>query len=404
MPGVIDASDDLMGAWAAAEQHAAARESGEEPSAPAPAAPAEKQRDGSGKFVKADATPKKEASAPTEGQEEAAGTTDSTAPKPGVRPEGKPAAKPAAANDGAAQETALSQLHELAKKHGFIVEDAKVLPRERHAFREERRAARQKLEQERAQFLQERENILNQIRGEGSSVIAAKRALDAGDFDGFAKALGAADWNEINSRVINQFADPNYRKLQELERREREREAQAQKQREEQTRLQAAQEEARARAEYQQQLAASMAESEDPFVAAMHDDPAFVAAVFNIQRDHWDGAETISVEEAVRLKPRNGGSPLIEQLRTLYSKLSKAGVFNDGDASPPAAERRETGTRDAQRPAKKSPPTTISQKDASEAASPRTFKSEADFMRYANEQLEAAALRDREEARKRKAG
>lgn len=393
----FDQSEDLMGAWAAAEAAVAAREAGETPPS---VAQAERARDAAGKFAKpepADAQ-KEEAQAPTERQ-----TAPVERPAAGEkRPEGKPG--DVAAPEGAP--SSIAELQELAKKHGFVVEDAKVLPRERHAFREERREARARLERERAEWQQQREAEVARIRSEGSAVIKAAQAYQAKDWDAFAQALGAKDWNELNGEVIGTFADPNFKKLQELERWKRQNEEQQAKAREEQQRVAMEQQQAQAEAEYRQGLAQQMAASEDPFVRAMHDDPRFVHAIFQIQKAHFDGQETISVEEAVKLKPRNGGSALLEDMRQLYSRLRRSGAFSDLDDDNddrPVAKQAETGTRDAQRPAKKSA-TTLSQRDAQEASSTVDLSDDRAFKRYALEKMEQAAREEEAQRRARRAG
>lgn len=288
-----------------------------------------------------------------------------------------------------------AELAELAKKHGFVVEGGKVVPRERHAFREERRQARAELQKAREAFDAEAGKTKAQLQAEGRAVYAAKRALDADDFDGFAQALGHKDWNALNEKVINRFADPNYKRLQELERDKQQREQREAQQREQQIAQAKQQQELAAQAEYKQGLSATMAESSDPFVAAMADDPAFVNAIFRIQEQHFDGHETITAEEAVRLKPKDGGSPLLETLRGLYNRLHRSGVFAETEegarstqnTTRPAAKQAATGT--PRGPAKKVT-TTLSQKDAQEATGAVDVKNKDQFFRYALAKLNAA--------------
>lgn len=403
---IAESPEALAIAWEQAQADVAARG----PDAPDPGAEAEakataKHRDESGKFAKAEKV--------TEDAATAEETEAPAAPKPktGVAAPAKVASKAGAADEASDAPTSLAELQELAKKHGFVVEDAKVLPRERHAFREERRQARQRLEQERAQFLQQREQERTQFAQQFGPVIQAARALQSRDWDGFAKSIGAAigepldDWNGLNGQVIAQYADPNYKRMQELERWKRQREEDEQRSREEQTQLRAKQEEARAIQEYMNGMSAEMAESSDPFIRSMSDDPNFLHAVWAIQRDHFDGDSTITFEEAVRLKPRNGGSALIEQMRTLYSKLKKSGAFEDQDSDDGdrPAQKVETGTRDAQRPARNRS-TTISQKDASEATPPAKLSDDKQFFDYALAELQRAADEENRARRKQKTG
>ena len=397
-------SENLIGEWEAAVAEVEARES-----SGAPPAPTHEEklaaRDASGKFTKADkAEPQTEGDAP-----QAKAKPPETPAKPAKVLEGAPKKPDVPERDGgdaAGEPTSLAQLQELAKKHGFVIEDQKVLPRERHAFREERRQARQKLELERAEWQRQRDAEVAQIRTQGAAVIKAAQAYQAKDWDAFAQALGAKDWNDLNGEVIGTFADPNYKKLQELERWKRDNEERARAAEEERKRVAIQQQEAQAQAEYKTALAAQMAESDDPFIAAMADDPNFVHAVFKIQEAHFDGHETISFEEAVRLKPRNGGSALLEQMRTLYSKLKRSGAFEDQDADGdrPAAKQVETGTRDAEKPAKQKAKTSISQKDASEASRPVNFSDDREFMEWGRQLLQEAADKDERERRNRRAG
>jgi hypothetical protein len=317
----------------------------------------------------------------------------------GSTPKGEPAREDGTAGDVPEGEAGkLAELRELAAKHGYTLTDSgRVEVRERAQFREEQRSKRQAFEAERARFDQEVSTHRQQLQQQAQAVIAAKRALDSGDFDAFAQAMGEKDWNAINSRVINQFADPNYRRMLELEQRDRLREAEVQRQREESARVQTEQQRAQERQAYMSNLSTEMGDSDDPLVAAFADDPAFVRAVFRLQEQHYDGVETISVADAVNFRPK-GGRSLREEMRAVYTRLVKAGLDPE-ETSDQAALKPEPakagGRRDAPKPVRKNGSTSISRKDASDAAPNARTMSDAEFFRYGS-----ALLKNADDARK----
>ncbi len=152
-----------------------------------------------------------------------------------------------------------------------------------------------------------------------------------------------------------------------------------------------------------------MAASSDPLVAAFADDPAFVQAVFEVQKSEYDGHNTVTPEEAIRIRQSEGGSPLLEHMRALYSRLEKA--FRAGQVQhettqvvapqaatkpePAAAQAAAGSTRDASVPVRESKPTTsIPQRKATEAAAPAKFKDDRSFMKYAEQRMLEAISKD----------
>ena len=313
----------------------------------------------------------------------------------------------AAASKRASDADALAELRELAKKHGFALseETQTVAARERVAFREEKRRARAELEAERAAFLRDREAETLRLQQTGRSVIEAAQAFERGDWDAFAKALGEKDWNAVNERVLNAFADPNYKRLRELERRELERE-QSQQTAQQQQREQAAREaQQREIDRYCETISGEMAESSDKFVAAMSDDPRFVNAIFRIRQQHYqETGEELALDEAVKIKPR-GGTSLREQMAVLYKKLRSSGAFDEPEEPSDRARKPESGPRprngeigSQSRNAAK-PKTSISQSEAGGPSRNLNLDDDREWRKYALAELERAADEDKRRRR-----
>lgn len=304
----------------------------------------------------------------------------------------------------------LERLKGLAKELGFTVDEARVSTAERYQLRKERREQTNKIAQLEQQAQARAEKILSETSVKASVALQAQRAIEAGDYDAFAKALGRADWNALNTEVIARFADPNYKRMRELESWKTQQEEQAQRARAEAEARAKQDEESRVVTSYKADLSAQMAQSADPLIAAFADDPSFVQAIFDVQKNEYDGYNTVTPEEAIRLRPNEGGSPLLDHMRQLYSRLEKA--FRAGQivhettqvvapqAAPPkpepaAAQAAAGSNRDASVPVRQSKPTTsIPQRKATEAAAPAKFKDDRSFMKYAEQRMLEAIAKD----------
>lgn len=223
-------------------------------------------------------------------------------------------------------------LVEIAKELGLDVDDARVTTRERAEFREARRQHAERMKRDEQDFMQRLNGLKTETVGEVQWARQLKQLRDAGDYEGIARHLGAKDWNGLQEEVIARISDPNYKKLRELEEFK-----QQQIQREEQTRREREQQEASAREvaarrQYMGSLSQLCSASKDPLVAAMHDDPMFLQAVYDVQKENWDGRTTVTPEQAIKIVSRNAARPLAQELRGIYERLHKA--FG---ATPPAA-------------------------------------------------------------------
>ncbi|HLV68334.1 MAG TPA: hypothetical protein VKY73_21100 [Polyangiaceae bacterium] len=351
------------------------------------------------------------------------------APASEAAPEGKNdgesgQSEPAEAKtEGASREEKLTKLRELAQELGWAVEDNAVTPSERAKFRQWRESAFKRLQQERENALLEVTNAkkgleeeraqLEKLREEaeagGKRFRDAADALDSGDFDAFAKVLGYDDWNALNSAAITKFADPNFRKLrdmelklrQEQERREREEKEMAERRaREEKEAKEREEQQRRAQmiAAYKRDLSVQMAESSNPIVRSMADDPMFVEAIFQVQSRYYTGSGTIPPEEALEKEPMDGGEPLLKRLRALYSRLDTGFRATQPPGQPSGGEKREPIPRGDQVPEQSAPAaqtaakqkTSIPARKASEAAPIPKNVSDAEFMKFAERRMRQA--------------
>lgn len=244
----------------------------------------------------------------------------------------------------------MDQLKQLAEKLGMTLEDGRVTVAERHQFREQRRLAKLEQDQERARWQSEMENARRQFQSELEFAQGVGEFKKTKDFEKLAKTMGYENWNKLQEEVIAHATDPNYRRIRELEEREEARVREAERQAQEARVHAERQQQLEAQRGYQQQLSRQMAESKDPLVKAMADDPSFVAAVFRVQQEHWDGVQTVTPEQAANMAARGAAKPLRAELRALYDRL--APIFT----APPAAEAAKAAPRPATRAPAVPPP------------------------------------------------
>jgi hypothetical protein len=293
------------------------------------------------------------------------------------RGQSKPPTSPTTASGNESAE--LAQLKELAERNGVAIEDSRVSTAERVRLREERRATIERVKQ----FEQEALARIEARHAESSSTVqmveAAKAALDAGDFQGFAKALGFESWDKLQEDQIERAADPSFHRILELEkeRDSEKREKLEREQMEQQRTEQQRQAQARAAEEtrYRAGLAQDMSKSRDPLIAALAHDPGVVGAIFNLQKQHYDprSGRTLTPEEAADFAAP-GAPSLRKHMRQLLDRLNRA--FGP-PVAPPA-------------PAKPARP-----RSSGVASSRRTRASDdRDWMSYARQRYSEAVMEE----------
>ena len=333
-----------------------------------PASPGGAERGPDGKFLprdgakaepKAAKAPKAQAAAP-----EPAAAEPETADD--AEEEAEAESKPAASAD-LSKEDFLS----LAKKHGFELDrSGRVTTAERHKFREEKRVQSEQIEQRARGYQQQLQGYMAELDQKQAEFAAREtrsgafeKAIEAGDFDAVAVAAGRKDWQSLQQEMLDRVSDPTYKQLIELQKRQEQRDQEDQRRQQQWQRQQQEQQEQAAQHaqrqienNYKGELSAQMANSKDPIVAAMHDDPVFIESIFQYQRKHFD-TETATAPSPEALIRRDEGG-IRASLEKLYTRLGKA---LGAPSTPPAREAAEaspeaTKTAALSAPAAKSPP------------------------------------------------
>ena len=112
----------------------------------------------------------------------------------------------------------------VAKKLNYQIDGQVVSVAERAALREEKRKQRAALDQRQREIEESLGSKVKESEGEIEFGRALKAAHATGDYDGIARALGRKDWNELQDDFIAKLADPNHKRLSELEQKLREKE------------------------------------------------------------------------------------------------------------------------------------------------------------------------------------
>lgn len=274
-------------------------------------------------------------------------TTDAAAQVP-ANDTGKPAGgKPA--NDNATPEITEAQVIELAEKYGpekalqiiarklnYAVDGSTVSVAERKAFRDEQRKAKAALEDWKKNIADEWDGKINESKGEIEFGRALKAAKETGDYDGIARGLGFKDWNELADDHIAKLADPNHKRLTELERKLQEKER-AEAERAEQWKQQQAQQQQAAQIQgYKANMSGEMKASQNPILKELADFPDVVNMLFAVRQDTFrkTGAE-LPLEHALK-NTLPGGTQSVEHiLKSWHDALGKA--FGAGTSAPAAA-------------------------------------------------------------------
>jgi len=183
----------------------------------------------------------------------------------------------------------------------------------------------QRREQQQAQRFAQIEQQLQSKASEFAPLHDCMKAIEAGDFDGIAKALGAAmkdpeltDWSKLNTAALQAVQSPVYKRMRQLERVQQERDAEAQRQREQ---YETSQRQAAQQAEiaaWKTNLAEELTTSDEPlFAEIIEKRPQMVDALFSIQQAHFDpvSGETLSAADA--------GAELLKNVRADFKFWSE---------------------------------------------------------------------------------
>jgi hypothetical protein len=319
---------------------------------------------------------------PSEVEEPAEAAPEPVAPKPGkkvVNPKGDEH----------------EQLRSLAKKLGLEVEEGKLLPSDVAKFRDWKRKQTQTLEAETSKRLQEVVEREKTASERISKADAIAKAIESADMDGLAKLAGFEDWNKLQEHYIGQHSDPNYKKMRELERWKEEQEKQRVEQEKKQQEHQKAQQRQVETQKYLQGLSQQMSKSKDPLVAALHDEPLLMQAIYRIQGENYDGQSVPPPERAIRMAAKGAGKSLHDELHGMYLKLHRAFGKQQPAAPAPAAPQKK--------PAPKSAP--VPPSATTEASGPGNWGSRPrkDFLEYQRAKMQEAfeaEERERQSARR----
>jgi hypothetical protein len=356
----------------------------------------------------APAAPAPKGPAPTTPQgkgESFAQTMERMAASLGDEPE---AAEPDA--EGAPEPAEKPETKAKGPKDKKVDENDKVLPSERAKFnnwKHKQAILLDRREQELLAKIGEREKA---AEARIKKADAVEKAYELGDYDALAKALGAEDWNKLQEDVVSKLADPNYKRLRELEKFKAEQTEREEKQKREYKQQQAQRQRQEAIGKYFVDLKKQMTSSKDPLMSAMAEEPNFAQAIYRIQQEQWDGTETVTPEQALKIPAKGATKSLDQELKDLYGKLHKVygGSGSSNGKAPPAAQKA------APKPAGKSAP--IAGSRSTEASGEKRPLSSAERMRlplperraydaarmqelreYEHRRLEEAAAQERQE-------
>ena len=223
----------------------------------------------------------------------------------------------------------------VAKKLNYTVDGATVSVAERAALREEKRQTKAALDRRQREIEEALSSKVKESESEIEFGRALKAAYQAGDFDQLARALGKKDWNDIQDEFIAKLADPNHKRLTELEQRIKDKEAAEDQQRQRYEAQQKEQQKAQAVYNYKvNTIVPNMKESKSSVLRELADNPDVVNMIYAIQNEHWDGGRPISVEDALEKPLPNGKIALKLILRGWADQLGRA--FKPEEAPAPA--------------------------------------------------------------------
>ncbi len=286
-------------------------------------------------------------------------------------------------------------LKALALELGMTIDDGKVTTSDRAALRIAKREHEQRIKAAEQDLVNRYNQALEALKPELEKAQAVIKAIDEGDADELAKLAGAKDWNEFQERALAKITDPNWKKIRDLERqvdadkREKEEATQrARQQSEHNSQLEA-------QRKYRTELSGSMKKSTDPLCREMADDPAFVHAIYQIQRENWDGSATVTAEQALKMMVRGAPLSVRDELKQTYERLHK--VFAASPAAPAPAVAAAAPAPSTDKPGQRPrPKTQVVPAATGGAPSPvAPFKNAAERREYNMRRLKEAADEDR---------
>lgn len=217
-----------------------------------------------------------------------------------------------------------------SKKAAAVVEAVEVegegalTPSERVAFRDWKRKQKATLDQEHAGRMREVEAERSKYEPDLTLAQKVRAAKESGDPDGLAQALGYESFNGMQKELIQRLADPNYKELRSIRAQLDEKEKAEQAAKEEAEQQQTARQQRAAQVAYINDLSGACKNSAEPLVREMGEDPMFLNAIYRIQKEHWDGSKTLTIEQAIKQAARGATKPLETELRELHARLDRA--------------------------------------------------------------------------------
>lgn len=275
-----------------------------------------------------------------------------------------------------------AELESIAKELGYSLDGNVVTVAERADWR-----ATKKREHDALAAREQAVKALESSAGSNEQVKRATAILDAiekGDPEGFAAAVGTKDFNEFQESFIKRLADPNYKELRELQKWRDEEKGRAEKTEQEAAQRAEQQKRGELRAGYMKNLSETASKSTDKLAATMADDPMFLNVLFQIQSENWDPTEqkTLTIEQALDRGVRGSKTTLREELKGLYERLGKA--FGA------AAQAAAVATLKNGKPAPKTAVTPTRTVDASGATKPWSERTQAEWAAYRNKRFAEA--------------
>lgn len=224
-------------------------------------------------------------------------------------------------------EQRMAELQKLASELGLKVDDRGVSKDERYGFRQEKREWQAKSQKREAEFQQR----LRATQEYFAPLHPAVEAVKAGDYDQairklaeFAKdeEVAREGLNGASKRYLKRAAGEDPR-VDELARWKAQREKEDAERAEAEQTARQQQLEQQQRKEFTEAKQAELAALPDPALSKLAKLPNFAPRVVAYMEHHWDGYETVSLEEAA--------DAVAKQARAAYDELHQ--VFGDPDPS-----------------------------------------------------------------------
>jgi hypothetical protein len=282
--------------------------------------------------------------------------------------------------DDAEKLGALGLLKKLAGENGFVVDDGKLTTKEKAEWRLFKQEQRNQLAAAEKEAIGRVEKAQAELAERYKRVEAVEAALTARDHNAVAKALGFEDFEKFQAEIVAWNADPNYQRMRQLEEWKQKQEAEAEQQAKHRQEQEQQQQRAQAENTYLGNLTTTMKTSQDPLVQSMAEDPLFIRAVYRIQQENWDGRETVTPEQAVRMASQGARVTLMEELKALHDRLGKAFGARVAPAEPKPAPALKPKIASAPKPG---------------PSEPAKFERRQDRMKHYAARLEDAGERDR---------